>query len=377
MSGAALLEAIDAIYAASLEPGGWPGALRCLAELHGAAVGALVEHRLRTRSDVVHALHGSDDGWRRAFEREWAPRNIYLGAAPVRPGAVRLSQELVPVREALRTDYVNDFLLRAGTLHVMGAVLAVDAESAVLIHVLRERTQDAFGADHVGGMHVLMPHLRRALAIRERLGDVDLRHRAALDGLDALNAGVLFLDRRGTVLFANRAAERVLAKGDGLRLVGGVLRPADARQAALLARDVAAACDPAAGPGTARGALLVARPSGRRPYVVVAAPLRADVAGLRPRGPAAIVFVTDPHATAPERELMLRQLYGLTPAEARVATLLIDGHDLTTLTGPLGVTANTARTHVKRLLAKTETQNQRELLRMLIAATTAAPAAGA
>lgn len=373
-----LLGVVDAIYAASVDPGEWMSVLRHLVGITGGEIAGLVAHRLSDGDAAVQCLFGTDEHWRRAYEHDWAPRNIYLhgsGVAP-RPGAVRLSHQLVPLSQALRTDYVNDFLVPAGVLHIMGSVLSVDAKSAVILHVLRSRRVDCFDRDEVRTMETLMPHLRRADTIRRRLGDTDLRHRAAVEGLDRLAVGVLFLDERGATTFANRAADRLLAQSDGLGCRGARLGAADPGESAALERAVAVACR--AGGGAPSGAtLLISRPSGRQPFVVTIATLTREVTGPWASGPAAIVFVTDPHATAPELEAVLRHLYGLTPAEAKVARLLVDGDDIDTMTDRLGVTVNTARTHVKHLLGKTNTRSQRELVQVLLAATMASlPADG-
>ena len=51
-------------------------------------------------------------------------------------------------------------------------------------------------------------------------------------------------------------------------------------------------------------------------------------------------------------------LYGLTPTEATVCGLLAEGRSVAEIQDQLGITANTARTHVKRILAKTGAARQ-------------------
>ena len=62
----------------------------------------------------------------------------------------------------------------------------------------------------------------------------------------------------------------------------------------------------------------------------------------------------------------LRQIYGLTPAEERLARLIVQGLRLHEAEAALGIRHSTARTHMKRIYAKTGTHRQVELVRLLI-----------
>jgi DNA-binding CsgD family transcriptional regulator len=56
----------------------------------------------------------------------------------------------------------------------------------------------------------------------------------------------------------------------------------------------------------------------------------------------------------------------VTPSEARVADLLLQGIDTSEISAKLHITLETARLQVKRLLNKTGTRRQAELLRLLV-----------
>src|SRR5262249_47626548 len=62
----------------------------------------------------------------------------------------------------------------------------------------------------------------------------------------------------------------------------------------------------------------------------------------------------------------LRELYGLTPAEARLAALLAERRNLKAAAAELGITLQTARTHLKRIFGKTAAKNQAHLVRLLL-----------
>lgn len=73
-----------------------------------------------------------------------------------------------------------------------------------------------------------------------------------------------------------------------------------------------------------------------------------------------------PRHKAELQEGKLREMYGLTPAEERLAQLILQGLRLHEAEAALGIRHSTARTHMKRIYAKTGTHRQVELVRLLI-----------
>jgi DNA-binding CsgD family transcriptional regulator len=63
----------------------------------------------------------------------------------------------------------------------------------------------------------------------------------------------------------------------------------------------------------------------------------------------------------------MRAIYGLTPTESRIADLLLQGMEIRGISGHLGTTLETARFHVKRILTKTGSRRQSELVRRMLA----------
>ena len=108
--------------------------------------------------------------------------------------------------------------------------------------------------------------------------------------------------------------------------------------------------------------LLVPRAQ-RTPLVLSVAPLQPH-AGFHDRErPAAMVFIRDPEA--PLAAKRLRELFGLTRTEAAVAASLGDGKSPERIAADLGIGIGTVRTHLKRVLAKTGTHRQAQLVALL------------
>lgn len=82
--------------------------------------------------------------------------------------------------------------------------------------------------------------------------------------------------------------------------------------------------------------------------------------------PGALVVVTEPDAPLQVPEGLLRDLYGLTPAEARLAASLAAGRTLQEHAEAEGTATGTARWRLKQVFAKTETRRQAELAALVL-----------
>ena len=73
----------------------------------------------------------------------------------------------------------------------------------------------------------------------------------------------------------------------------------------------------------------------------------------------AALFISDPDRAPGFRAEILRDLYGMTSAEARLAILLLTGKSLPELAEKLDVAHETVRAQLKSILHKTGTTNHR------------------
>lgn len=62
----------------------------------------------------------------------------------------------------------------------------------------------------------------------------------------------------------------------------------------------------------------------------------------------------------------MRKMFGFTPVESRLAEHLMRGLELRECAEQMRVSFETARFHMKRLLAKTQTRKQADLIRLIV-----------
>jgi DNA-binding CsgD family transcriptional regulator len=107
-------------------------------------------------------------------------------------------------------------------------------------------------------------------------------------------------------------------------------------------------------------------PKSSRPVPITVAPVRHRGGEIEDLRPTAILFVGDPESDMTTPVDLLTKLFGLTKAEAVLTVPLLEGHGLEKSAEQAGMTFNTAKTHMKRIFAKTRTHRQAELVRLIL-----------
>jgi DNA-binding CsgD family transcriptional regulator len=77
------------------------------------------------------------------------------------------------------------------------------------------------------------------------------------------------------------------------------------------------------------------------------------------------VVITDPDRLTVPDEQALRDLYGLTATEARVAVQLAAGHSIQSAASVLHLSPETLRFHLKAIFRKLAVSRQQDLVRIL------------
>ena len=177
--------------------------------------------------------------------------------------------------------------------------------------------------------------------------------------LDVVPQPLLLTDASARLRHANRAADELLERGNSLLVREGRLTLPGSPEAGRLRRALGAL--DAVG-SNAPVVLTFRRDPADIRLVLMLWPLDVpDTTGRR----LLAVFADDGAASGIDASV-LRRLYGLTAAEARVADLIAAGHSVAEIAVRLRVGRSTARTHLKRALAKTAVRRQAALARLLL-----------
>jgi len=241
------------------------------------------------------------------------------------------------------------------------AHLAPTVQAGVALH--RTQKTGPYEPQDIERFGMLHRHLRRALSIGFRLGSLGAMQQFSSEWLDGNSAAVVLVDEHMRIVFTNRRAQALQSSGDGVRFsTNGIElghRQDNEKLQVLLHQALSAGASPG---GIMRGT----RPSGKRPYGIFVTRVSGRLSALSLFRPAVCVVITDPDRQDPLPAQRLEAAFGLTQAEARLATLLAAGEDLRGAAEKLKITYGTARTRLVQIFQKTGTRRQGELIRLLL-----------
>ncbi|MEM7404343.1 MAG: helix-turn-helix transcriptional regulator [Pseudomonadota bacterium] len=186
--------------------------------------------------------------------------------------------------------------------------------------------------------------------------------------LNATTRPRFILDANCTLIVSNGAGEVFLESPSLLELNGGRVRPVARRSRDEFRAAVQLACR-AGEPQETN--LVLTRPFEHIPVLVRVGVLGA-AATPEPFGSGQLdeglawMDIADVHAPINLDGNVIRRLFGLTRREIDLAMLLAQGYSLAESAERLGVTIETARSHLKNVFAKTHVKGQAQLMRVLV-----------
>ena len=353
-----LLDLVDRIYEAGMSFDRWPQALTRMADVLGArdaALGAMAP----TGLPWIFAPR-TDPAFMQTYAEAYHPLNEVWHAVTQRGVGRPATDDMVMPRDRReKSAFHNEWFRPQGYSTSMGGMILHEHGWRT---VLMLPGRSAFGRDQLRLMHMLTPHLRRAVQLNIKLAQGDLDTDVTARLLEEMQAAAFVVDADARVLFANAAADRLFQAGRGIRLVQGVLTAVRTEDADTLAA-VIAGC--AAGGLQGHGGVVEAPHASGTPTRLQFLPARRGTPLLASTLPAAIVF-DESHRAPADPALRLRLMYGLTPAEAAFALEIVKGDGKPLAAERLGISFATARTHLSHIFAKTGVRRQAELVRLVL-----------
>lgn len=273
--------------------------------------------------------------------------------------------DVMPVEKFHATRVYREFLQPSGIEHSLMVQYSDVPEVFAGLALLRGPAQAQFNDADVAALGALVPHLRRATAMRQRLDLLERQAQGGLQVLDALPIGIVIVHPCGRVEFANAAANTIFALNDGIGVVGDRLagrRRRDADGISVALRRVG--CD------GGHQAMRLERPSGGTDFQLLITRLGEPEGMLATHRfqsqPRLTVILCNPDDRIETNPQVLQRLFGLTATEGRVLARITAGRSPDEVAADLGVGIVTVRSHLSALFAKTGANRQSELVRKVL-----------
>jgi len=361
--------AIEAIYGAAAAPERWPEALDRIAACFEAEGTALIFQRGASQFSAIVSPRLAEAG--RDYEAGWGARDISAARtrAKFNEGyAVITERDTCTPEEIATHPFFTDFLVRHGLGCFMATEVAPGDDMLVCISVQRNRAKGPFDQADIARVVPLGRHVEQALRLTVRLVRSESTSLVLGEALSRLSCGVVLLDRKQRVLFANRRAQALL--GTEFEVSGAALASIDRASQQQLYAALAAPTTMAGAPQSLvlKSSVRAADRSQSPPMMVFLLPVQpgghstaADIFGTS----STMVLIIESSPDAPPDAAMVRDLLGLTLGEARVAALIGSGQSPQRAAKALDITEATARTVLKRVFGKVGVSRQSELTALL------------
>jgi DNA-binding CsgD family transcriptional regulator len=188
--------------------------------------------------------------------------------------------------------------------------------------------------------------------------------------LNLSDLGVMMLDRRAALVFANARAEIFLGQQDGVQRHDESIAATQPEDGARLqaAMQHAIHCNLTTGANSEdqqpSPVIALRRRNGRRPLLLTVINMERPALDLR--DPAVIIYLLDPEQNVEQLLAPVCEMYKLTPAETRLVLQLVSGWKLSDAAERMQIRLETARAYLKQVFAKTMTNRQADLMRIML-----------
>ena len=350
-------ELVDRIYECAFIPDQWPNALGELAAIATARTGFLFVSK-----GEIHRFVGSTDFGLEAvrplvesgvvarterFKRLLAARH---------PGFLT-EAEIYPAGDVADDLTYRTLLYPRGLGHAAATAVTLPTGDSFTIVLEREFVRGPVERDAIDRLNAIRPDIARSATMSARL-QLE-RARATTQVLEALGLAALVFDDSGKVIAANPLIEAMTS--EICWLARDRLSLSD-RNADLLLRAAIELIGAAEG-ATARS-FPVRGADGSAAMVAHVVPIRLSARDIfvRCAGVLALTSLSAPNAPS---LAIVKSLFDLTPAEARVASDLAEGKTVADIASGSGASENTIRSHVRGVLEKTGCNRQTDVVALL------------
>jgi len=346
---------IDEIYEASVMADRWPLLLERLSNIadgEGALIFASAPGQPRWLSS--EGIYERIDRWTRSPYAQRNPRSDRL--VPNTEARFLTDLDRFTEAELNAEPFYRDVLRPVGFGWCVGTTIRSPAGDTLVLSIEKAHAKGPVERATAEKLDILRPHIARAAVLSGRLGFE--RARTAVNTLDLIGLPAAAVTPTGKVVAANPG---FLTLSPAVQVGAQDHVQFTSPAAQIMFKEALTVPSSLTKAGRS---IPVAGSEANAPFIAHVLPLRLSGLDLF-AGAVSIVFltpITEQRSPGPE---LLQALFDLTPAEARIASLVIDGKSVDSISKIQSVSLNTVRTQLKSVFMKTGVDRQVDLVRLL------------
>jgi DNA-binding CsgD family transcriptional regulator len=371
MALAELSDLINDIYDRAFDPAGWPATLHRICARIEADTAALYLVDYQDPQPRLFAQWGMPDQhvetWRSKFGADVAAlhREIAIRSAsnPDEPGVYT---RLFSPQERADSRIFREWARPLGICDVVSVSLTTTPQRMGLLAATRHDRVGIATDREIALMRLLTPHIRQSVRLSDLLDMQRLETETLKGTIDSLAASVVVVSSGSEILQTNTVARRMLDAGRPLRSLDGRLATGDPESSEVLrlaiARSIAAL---GAGLESRAATVAVGIMDGRAMFANVLAIGGSRTASRSASDAVALVIVSPADVAATVVLDGLATTYGLTIAERQILQHVALGRGAVEAATAMGISANTAKSHLQQVFRKTGVTRTPELVALL------------
>jgi len=355
------------IYGAILDKSRWLDALRQITQFVDAQAGVLLwRSEISGAANPRYCSFGIEPHYAESYAKRYAkldPLTVAMFSREI--GDVASETELVPPSAFAESRFYEEWALPQGFTQSVQANIDRSPTSFVYLSLWRHKTSGSEDWPTKDRLRLVAPHLRRAMLVRQTVD----RHAAEAatfgDTLDGIAPGLFFVNADAHILEVNANGRAMLEQGALVRACGGRLVPVDGYAERRLMEILCKFESGNALGGVRPASVLLSAPTDE-PFVAHVVPL---IDGWRRSAYTAVaaLFVQKASFELPSSHDLIAKTYKLTPTELRVLLAIVQVGGVPKVSEAMGISVATVRTHLSRLFAKTGTDRQADLVKLVAA----------
>ena len=301
------------------------------------------------------------------------PHMSYVATLPV--GQMMHSADTFPREQYEDHPFYREFWSAFGARSLLAAKVAEDERYIAMFAMVRSYAQRPYTDSDIRALTNYVNHLAAAFRITQRLRKLQGAAAAGAALMEASDRAMLLIDAGARIVSANAVARDFLHSGSVLYEQDGLLRCHVRETERLLWETFADMGKPspagASKDGNKRVAMRIQDAGGPAVLCSLWALNSESPIGIFGVRPVALLTIALPNrrTNEPLDPIYLGALFDLTLAEVRVATALVQGHDLKDVAKAQRTSIETVRSQLKSIYLKTDTHRRGQLVELLFRVT--------
>ncbi len=356
---------VNGIYDAALDAEQWRPFMRQLVEMFNAKSCMLRIQHITEQQVGGWISHNMDPAFQALYREHFVTVDPIPKILEQHPLGTVLQSDADFPDNYRAGEFFNDYIKPQQMDFLAGSILTNNESHIALLGVQRPESIGRYSAREMLMLEIITPHMQRAVQLNQQLNQMEEKVHLANKALDRLPIGVVFVDANARPLYVNRKFEKLMGI-KCLTIKCGKLVASTASKTNQLNKLIYQASSIENKQG---GSITIENEERSQSLNILVTPVSPSACSRLGNDNAQVVAALFISTVGQQRELpvtVLKELYGLTNAEAQLAASLANGESLDSYADKQGVSKNTLRNQLKACFNKTGVNRQAELVTLVL-----------